>query len=109
MLLRGPQRDELQLLWDGRPVAQASGGQQRLALYLLKRAKVEVLSRQYQTPPIFLLDDADAEWDDVRLRAVLHSLAASPGQLLLTAKRREVVKLLPAEPAVFTIENGKIT
>jgi DNA replication and repair protein RecF len=108
MLLRGPQRDELQILWDGRPVAQASGGQQRLALYLLKRAKVEVLSRQYQTPPIFLLDDADAEWDDVRLRAVLHSLAASPGQLLLTAKRREVVKLLPAEPAVFIVENGKI-
>ena len=60
-------------------------------------------------PPIFLLDDADAEWDDVRLRAVLHSLAASPGQLLLTAKRAEVVKLLPAEPAVFHIQNGKIS
>lgn len=109
MILSGPQRDELEILWDGRPVAQASGGQQRLALYLLKRAKVEVLARQFKTPPLFLLDDADAEWDDLRLGAVLASLARAPGQLLLTAKRREVVELLPVPPTVFTVKAGKVT
>ena len=53
--------------------------------------------------------DADAEWDDQRLGAVLASLARAPGQLLLTAKRREVVELLPVQPTVFQVKAGKVT
>ncbi len=107
--LVGPQRDELAILWDGRPVTQASGGQQRLALYLLSRAVVEVLARRYGADPLFLYDDADAELDDARLKALLASLARAPGQLILTAKREAVVELLELPSARFRVEKGKVT
>lgn len=108
MSLVGPQRDDLALLWETRPVTQASGGQQRLALYLLSRAVVEVLARRYGAEPLFLYDDADAELDEKRLAAVLGSLSGAPGQLLITAKRRAVADLLPRGRTVYSVAPGAV-
>lgn len=59
--LVGPQRDDLEILWDGRPVrAVASAGERKMLSVLLSAAHGRVLEAAGRKP-LYLLDDLDAE------------------------------------------------
>lgn len=82
--LVGPQRDDVDLLLDGRPArAFASQGQQRSIVLALKAAEVVHLHQETGEPPLLLLDDVFSELDEGRRRRLLQ--AAGPrAQVFIT-------------------------
>lgn len=85
--LVGPQRDGVEVLLDGRPLASyGSGGQVRTALWLLKLTRVHLLSERDAQPPLFLLDDVEAELDQKRIDQMMR-LTQHRAQLVMTATR----------------------
>ena len=81
----GPHRHDLQLHFQGRPLAVAgSQGQQRLAILALKLAEVELLN-QSQVPPLVLLDDLASELDPPHRSYVMQYLQRHQQQIILTA------------------------
>jgi len=89
MSLRGPHRDDLHFLSDGRDLrAFGSRGQQRTAALALKLAEVSVMSSELGEPPLLLLDDVMSELDGAR-RAALLDLLADVTQAIVTATDSE--------------------
>jgi DNA replication and repair protein RecF len=85
--LVGPQRDAVEILMDGRPLASyGSGGQVRTALWLLKLTRVQLLHDRDAQPPVFLLDDVEAELDERRIGQMMN-LTQGKAQLVMTATR----------------------
>ncbi len=104
--LVGPQRDGVEILLDGRPLASyGSGGQVRTALWLLKLTRVQLLSERDAQPPLFLLDDVEAELDEKRIGQMMR-LTQNRAQLVMTATR----PLDPVWGAItrFRVESGRI-
>jgi DNA replication and repair protein RecF len=89
--LLGPQRDELEILWDGHEVRRVASAGERKALSLLLLAAhgrvVEAAGRH----PVYLLDDADAELSPATVAAVwsifARRVAASGGQMFASSNR----------------------
>jgi DNA replication and repair protein RecF len=89
----GPQRDEIELLVDGRPARQcASQGQQRLITLALKFAELECVREARGAHPVLLLDDVSSELDPERMRAVASWLRASESQIFVTTTRRDLFR-----------------
>lgn len=87
--LLGPQRDELELEFDGHALKRvASAGERKAIGLLLTLAHGRVLE-EAEVKPLYLLDDLDAELDIVRL-AKLWSILDSGRQILATSNRPEV-------------------
>jgi DNA replication and repair protein RecF len=83
----GPQRDGVEILLDGRPIQSfGSSGQARTALWLLKLARVQLLSERESRPPLFLLDEAEVELDPQRLGQMMR-LTHGKAQVVMTATR----------------------
>src|SRR5207245_4777025 len=86
--LGGPQRDDVQLLWNDRSAAQfGSEGQKRTLAIALKMAQAEYLSGIYGSPPILLIDDVMGELDAKRRAGFLPLLASARqerGQVFMT-------------------------
>jgi len=71
----GPQRDNIDLLINGRSVrSTASQGQHKSLLIALKLAECRVLEQQRKERPIVLLDDVFAELDEFRSAGVLQRI-----------------------------------
>ena len=84
--LLGPHRDELEVLWGDRPVRRvASAGERKLVGLVLTIARGRLLE-EARRPPIYLLDDADAELDRERLEALWPLLAGAP-QVFVSSNR----------------------
>ena len=87
----GPQRDEIELLVDGRSARQcASQGQQRLITLALKFSELECVREARGAHPVLLLDDVSSELDAERMRAVASWLRASESQIFITTTRRDL-------------------
>lgn len=87
--LVGPHRDELVVRWGGRPVKRvASAGERKLLAMALLAAQARILEQRGRQP-VVLLDDADAELDAGRLRALWRAFAGAR-QLVATSSRPEV-------------------
>ncbi len=85
--IAGPQRDAVEIHMDGRPLeVYGSAGQVRAALWMLKLARVRMLQGAGAEPPLFLLDDAEAELDAPRTRALME-MTRGRAQLFMTATR----------------------
>lgn len=85
--LVGPQRDAVELLLNGRPLAAyGSSGQERTALWMLKLAVVRLLRDELGETPIFLLDDVEAELDESRIGELVR-LTGGAAQVVMTATR----------------------
>jgi DNA replication and repair protein RecF len=83
----GPQRDRVEILLDGRPIQSfGSSGQSRTALWLLKLARVQLLSERESRLPLFLLDEVEAELDPQRLGQMMR-LTQGRAQVVMTATR----------------------
>ena len=68
--LRGPQRDDFGILFNGKDAADyASEGQQRLLVLALCLARLRRDTLRAPTPPVILADDVLGELDDIRRRA----------------------------------------
>lgn len=79
----GPQRDDVDLVLDGRDTrVQVSQGEQRSMALALRLAVHRLVTAHTGAAPILLLDDVFSELDAARSRALLHHLPA--GQALLT-------------------------
>ncbi len=88
----GPQRDDLELLIEGRSARrQASQGQQRLLTLALKVAELACLRDARGAHPVLLLDDVSSELDPERAGAVYRLLDGTESQVFLTTTRPEVI------------------
>src|SRR6185503_296870 len=107
MSISGPQRDVLEFLVEGRPAAEVlSGGELKTIVLFLKFAKLEIFRRRFDEPPLFLLDDIDAELDLEILQKLLSKLPTST-QVFATSAKEAFLQALEAGPhRRLILENG---
>ena len=92
--LVGPHRDALEVRLGGRPAAEyLSGGELKMIVLLLKLAKINLYRERRTEPPIFLLDDLDAELDLGITRRLLQTLVGTT-QIVTTSAKESVFKEL---------------
>jgi DNA replication and repair protein RecF len=104
--LVGPQRDDLEILFDGHDIRKfGSAGQQRSALLALLLANIAVYHSTRGEYPLFLLDDIDAELDYRRIGHLLEYLEGR-SQVFVTTSKHGFVEEFGAPATVFDIENG---
>ncbi len=85
--LVGPHRDDLAILIDGREVARfGSAGQQRSTLLVLTLGQLALYRAHCAEPPVFLLDDLDAELDPRRITTLLAYLEDKAQTFVTTTK-----------------------
>jgi DNA replication and repair protein RecF len=102
----GPHRDELKLYINGKSLAEfGSAGQQRSALLSLYFAQMEIHRRTHGFYPLFLVDDAEAELDDHRLKSFLAFLSERT-QTILTTARTTLIASMPPGTRRFEIHEG---
>ena len=83
----GPHRDELKFFVNGKSLADfGSAGQQRSALLSLFFAQMEIHREAHDVYPVFLVDDAEAELDEQRMKTFLKYLSERTQTILTTAK-----------------------
>lgn len=106
----GPHRDDVEVLLEGRPVAEfASQGQTRAIILALKLAELELLRERGSTAPLLLLDDVSSELDPARTALLFERLGALVGQCVLTTTSAEFVRLSSAAKSRFVgIDQGAI-
>jgi DNA replication and repair protein RecF len=101
---RGPHRDDLELLLNGRPARQfASEGQQRCLVIALRLAQAAYFQAKGGVTPVLLCDDVLGELDPARRARFWSSLDGDP-QVIATGTA------LPeaGEWQVLQVENGRI-
>jgi DNA replication and repair protein RecF len=105
--LVGPHRDAVEIQLGGRPIeVYGSSGQARSALWMLKLAMVRLIAAQTGEPPLFLLDDAEAELDEGRLKRLLR-LTGQEMQVVMTACRP--IGEMGSPMARFHMKTGKLS
>ena len=104
---RGPHRDDMELLIDGRPARTfGSQGQQKTAVLAMKLAEVELVRRRTGEVPVLMLDEVLAELDPHRARRLFESIPADT-QVLATTTRPELpAGVAGTDPALFRIHGG---
>ena len=88
--LFGAHLDDIIFLFNAQPARVfASRGQQKLLVFLLKCAMVELLKNKGEKP-VFLLDDIMADFDDQRLAFVVSTLQNLGCQLFITVAQESL-------------------
>ena len=106
--LIGPQRDELEILLNGRDLRKfGSSGQQRSALLMLQLANIEIFYEQRGEYPLFLLDDIDAELDYRRIGQLLEYLSGRT-QTFVTTSKESFADEFGLLATVIRVEKGRI-
>lgn len=104
--LIGPQRDDLEILFDGHDLrAFGSSGQQRSALITLDLAALSVYNSWHNEYPLFLYDDVDAELDRGRIFSLLEYLEGRT-QTFVTTSKQSVVEQFVGRAVSHRIEAG---
>lgn len=86
----GPQRDEPRLLFGERDSrTHASQGEQRSLVLALRLAAFDLLSNEFDDPPILILDDVFSELDAIRAAAIVERLPGA--QAFLSSARHDDV------------------
>lgn len=108
--LSGPQRDHLEFTVDGRAAAEVlSGGELKTIVLFLKFAKLELFRRRFEEPPLFLLDDIDAELDLEILQQLLTKLPTET-QVFATSAKEAFLQALAAGPHLrLSVDRGRVT
>jgi DNA replication and repair protein RecF len=106
--LIGPHRDDLEILLDGREIrVYGSSGQQRSALLLLDLAAISLYNFTLNDQPVFIIDDVDAELDELRIGRLLEYLENRTQTFITTSKRSHVERFF-SRANVYEIEDGKV-
>jgi DNA replication and repair protein RecF len=112
--LYGPNRADVRLKYNGRPVAETfSRGQQKTLVILMKIAQGQVLSESGKQVT-FLLDDINAELDVRHRKMLAQKLQALRCQVFITSIEHPEPDVLWAdsqapEYRMFHVEHGKLT
>lgn len=104
--LLGPHRDELDILWGEHEIRRVASAGERKALSLLLLAAAGRILETAGRPPLYLLDDTDAELAPPTLAAVWQVFAPAP-QLLATSNRPKVWLTL-AVGSLWEVERGAV-
>jgi DNA replication and repair protein RecF len=108
----GPHRDDLVLKLGGYDVrVDASQGEHRAVTLALKLAELSCIAAARSVHPILLLDDVSSELDLSRTALLFDFLRETPGQILLTTTRPELIDtrgLKPSERRDFHLRGGVV-
>jgi len=105
----GPHRDDLKLYINGKSLVDfGSSGQQRSGILSLYFSQMEIHFREHGFYPVFLVDDAEAELDEERLRTFL-SYLSSRTQTLLTSTRNFLINSVPGDFIHFKVKAGEVS
>jgi DNA replication and repair protein RecF len=104
----GPHRDDLKLFVNGKSLADfGSAGQQRSSLLALYFSQMEIHRRIHGFYPVFLVDDAEAELDEVRLSKFFEYLSHRT-QTFLTSAKDFLLSAAPRDASRFEVQAGSI-
>ena len=104
----GPHRDELKLFVNGKSLADfGSAGQQRSALLSMYFAQMEIHREAHGFYPLFLVDDAEAELDEQRMKTFL-SYLTDRTQTILTTSKAALIPELNAEMRRYEVRDGAV-
>ena len=107
--VRGPHRDDFQLVLDGMDVGlYASRGQARTAVLALKLAEAEYLRRVRGQQPILLLDDVLSELDSPRRRLVMERVSRYSQVFITTADVNDIEPGYLVKMARFVVNRGRL-
>ena len=105
---RGPHRDDVQFLLQGRPAAvHASQGQCRALVLALKIAEIRSLEATLGEPPVLLMDDVSSELDQQRNAALMRYLDDLGGQVILTTTASDHIRAR-APRQIFSMFQGQL-
>ncbi|MCL0330174.1 DNA replication/repair protein RecF [Apilactobacillus xinyiensis] len=108
--LYGPHRDDVQFLIDKRNVQTfGSQGQQRTTALSLKLSEIDLMKEETGEYPILLLDDVLSELDDGRQTHLLNAIQNKVQTFITTTSLNGMTKDLAEKPAIFNINNGKLS
>jgi DNA replication and repair protein RecF len=104
----GPHRDELRLFVNGKSLINfGSAGQQRSCLLALYFSQMEIHQKFHGYYPVFLVDDAEAELDEQRLRMFLNYIS-NRTQLFLTSAKDFLLPIIPENTRCFDVRDGAV-
>jgi DNA replication and repair protein RecF len=107
--VRGPHRDDFQLLLDGMDLGlYASRGQARTAILALKLAEAAYLRNVRNQEPILLLDDVLSELDASRRRMVLERASHYEQVFLTTADVDLIEPEFLSKMTRYVVERGRL-
>ena len=107
----GPHADDLQLTLGGRSArAYASQGQGRALVLGWKIAEIENVRAALGRPPLLLLDDVSSELDPERNAFLMHTVAESRAQVLLTTTDASLVARASGPDSLWLrVDSGAVT
>lgn len=106
ILLAGPHRDDVDIVWRHGPVgSMASAGERKLLGLAFMLAQARLVGERHEEP-VVLVDDLDSELDPERLEQVWELLAGEP-QLVAASSRESVASRLDAA-AKWRLEGGAL-
>jgi DNA replication and repair protein RecF len=104
----GPHRDDLKMFVNGKSLVDfGSAGQQRSALLALYFSQMEIHLKFHGYYPVFLVDDAEAELDELRLRTFLNYISDRT-QLFLTSAKDFLLPIIPENTRRFDVKDGAV-
>lgn len=105
-LLLGPQRDEVVIAWGDHSVRKVGSAGERKVLGLLLTAARGRLLAAANRAPIHLLDDADSELDEGRLKSVWQAFEGAQ-QVFISSSRPDIWSMVP-EAVRWQLAAGRI-
>lgn len=107
----GPHADDLHLTLGGRSArAYASQGQGRALVLGWKIAEIENVRSAFGRPPLLLLDDVSSELDPERNAFLMHTVAESRAQVLLTTTDASLVSRAAGPDTLWLrVDSGAVT
>lgn len=106
MPLLGPHRDEIEILWAGHEIRRVASAGERKALSLMLLAAHGRVMEESGRPPLYLLDDMDAELAPQTVASVW-GVFREAGQVVVTSNRPQVWLTL-AVGTLWEMERGEI-
>jgi DNA replication and repair protein RecF len=104
----GPHRDDLKMFFNGKSLVDfGSAGQQRSSLLALYFSQMEIHQKFHGYYPVFLVDDAEAELDEERLRTFLNYISDRT-QLFLTSAKDFLLPIIPENTQCFDVRDGAV-
>ncbi len=105
----GPHRDDLDLRREGRIASEVlSSGETKMTVLFLKFAKIELFEEHWGRPPLFLLDDVDAELDLGIIERLLAYLRGRT-QIFTTSAKSTIFDTIDVGPHLrITLEAGGV-
>lgn len=100
----GPQKDDFIFFLDGREAKYfSSQGEKKSIIFSLKLSEIDMIFKDKQENPIFLIDDISSYFDSIRKESIINYLNKRGIQVIVTS-----TETLGIESKNFFVEKGEI-